>query len=121
MVANATGVASQTPRDPANVFATSVSKGMKALLLLSVVLASTLLTGCRTVAVVEHDRPVYARSRYYHSRPSYYSSRRPDYYRSGYYRSGYDRRYYGSSRYDRDYSRRSYYRTGYRSPRVIIR
>jgi hypothetical protein len=70
-----------------------------------------LLTGCRTVAVVEHDRPVYARSGYYgrgysHRSPYYYSSSRPYYSRSRHYYGG-DDRYYRSGYYgDRVYSGR---------------
>ena len=82
---------------------------MKTFLIVAFLCVCTLLTGCRTVAVVDHGRPGYVRSGYY-SRPHYYSSRR--YYNDGYYGRS---RYYGRT-YDRDRSYRSgYYRSGYRS------
>jgi hypothetical protein len=80
---------------------------MKAFLLIGLATLSLLLTGCRTVAVVDHGGPRYVRSGYYHSRPSYYSSR-------GYYG---DSRYYGRSYSRGYYGDRSYSRDGYRSSR----
>lgn len=92
------------------------SAGMKAFLFLAMGCVAMLLGGCRTVAVVEHGRPVYARSGYY-SRPYYSSYRRPYYY------SG--RSYYSGSRYGygyRDGYRRNYANNYYYSrPRVAGR
>jgi hypothetical protein len=86
---------------------------MKTLLIIAALCIAPILTGCRTVAVVDHDGPRYVRSGYYHSRPYYYSSSR--YHRPYYYGSS---RYSRYGRYDGDrYYRSGYYRTGYSGSR----
>jgi hypothetical protein len=98
---------------------------MKTIILLAAVCLSTVLTGCRTVAVV--DRPAYVASgSSYYGRPYYSSSYYRSYPRSRYYsRSAYPSRTYRN--YDRSYSygnryygRRGVYsdRTYYRTPRT---
>ena len=103
---------------PANPDSAFESAGMKAFIFLAMGCVAMLFGGCRTVAVVDHGRPVAVRSGYYHSRPTYYSSRRPYYYSTQ--RPYYSSRYNRSSRYDGDYGyRRSYYRDSsypYRRP-----
>jgi hypothetical protein len=106
---------------------------MKTVLIVSILCICTLLTGCRTVAVVDHGGPTYVRSGYYgrsyYGRPAYYSSRRyynnDRYYgsRSRYYGGSYDRNRSYRSGYSRSgyYGDRTYYRTPRTSARVIIR
>lgn len=89
---------------------------MKAFLFLAMGCVAMLLSGCRTVAVVDHGRPAYVRSGYY-SRPYYSSYRRPYYYG----RSSDSRYRYGyRDGYRRSYSNNYYYSRPRTSGRVVV-
>lgn len=102
----------------------ALGKTMKPFILLGIACAAMLLTGCRTVAVV--DSPGYYGRTGYYGRPGYYASR-PYYYRGGrQYYYGSSNRYYRGGYYGRTYNRgyygdRAYYRGPARSATVVVR